>query len=319
MISAYAKQQVQRGSEGSAALSLLNFENSVLCLEIQSLGPVFGLPGSIMRRQSIQRAVTVNSRKNGCQIIVKNTYSFKETPDSPMKRHESLSRSKSLLSTHRIPTLTSRRSERQRMEQNMSAVWTKDLLPYPGMTAHRGGHLIRTSANSLMRRFSIASMSNSISTTYSTQASTTGSRVMQRNLTYGSIAQSSPYKKQSGNSRANQTDGAASPIPENSPSYPETYGSTLEYQGCQEPAAIPEQPSRILDEGEDQLENLRTISGNDANEEERNLSESSTIVVSRGLTNLEVGEEIGQEKLTPRRRKGLFKAFSAEAIRKLFH
>ena len=131
---------------------------SVLCLDIKSLGFVFGQPGTLTRRQSIQRAATVNSRRNGHQVIIKNTVSLKESGEPPAPELESLSRSQSLLSTHRIPILAPKRAERQRIETAMSDVWTRDRLPFPGMTGNRGSYLIQRSATSVMRKISKASM-----------------------------------------------------------------------------------------------------------------------------------------------------------------
>lgn len=131
---------------------------SVLSLDIKTLGFVFGQPGTLTRRQSIQRAATVSSRRSGHQVIIKNTSSLKESGESPAPELECLSRSQSLLSTHRIPILAPKRAERQRIENAMADVWTRDRLPFPGMTGNRGSYLIQRSATSVMRKISKASM-----------------------------------------------------------------------------------------------------------------------------------------------------------------
>lgn len=131
---------------------------SVLSLDIKTLGFVFGQPGTLTRRQSIQRSATVNSRRSGHQVIIKNTNSLKESGESPAPEPDCLSRSQSLLSTHRIPILTPKRAERQRIENAMADVWTRDRLPFPGMTGNRGSYLIQRSATSVMRKISKASM-----------------------------------------------------------------------------------------------------------------------------------------------------------------
>ena len=131
---------------------------SVLSLDIKTLGFVFGQPGTLTRRQSIQRAATVNSRRNGHQVIIKNTNSLKETGEPPAPELEYLNRSQSLLSTHRIPILAPKRAERQRIESAMAEVWTRERLPFPGMTGSRGSYLIQRSATSVMRKISKASM-----------------------------------------------------------------------------------------------------------------------------------------------------------------
>ena len=137
---------------------------SMLSLDIKTLGFVFGQPGTLTRRQSIQRAATVSSRRNGHQIIIKKTNSPKENGETPAPEPECLSRSQSLLSTHRIPVLAPKRTERQRIETAMSDVWTRDRLPFPGMTGNRGSYLIQRSATSVMRKISKASMTTTIST-----------------------------------------------------------------------------------------------------------------------------------------------------------
>lgn len=138
--------------------SLPNSGQSLLSLDIKTLGFVFGQPGTLTRRQSIQRAATVNSRRKGHQVIIKNTNSLKESGESPAPEPEYLSRSQSLLSTHRIPVLAPKRNERQRIETAMSDVWTRDRLPFPGMTGNRGSYLFQRSATSMMRKLSKASI-----------------------------------------------------------------------------------------------------------------------------------------------------------------
>ena len=138
--------------------SMPNSGQSMLSLGIKTLGFVFGQPGTLTRRQSIQRAATVNSRRNGHQVIIKNTNSLKESGEPSAPELDCLSRSQSLLSTHRIPVLAPKRAERQRIETAMSDVWTRDRLPFPGMTGNRGSYLIQRSATSVMRKISKASM-----------------------------------------------------------------------------------------------------------------------------------------------------------------
>ena len=133
-------------------------QQSVLSLDIKTLGFVFGQPGTLTRRQSVQRAATVNSRRNGHQVIIRNTNSLKESGEPPAPELECLNRSQSLLSTHRIPILAPKRAERQRIETAMAEVWTRDRLPFPGMIGSRGSYLIQRSATSVMRKISKASM-----------------------------------------------------------------------------------------------------------------------------------------------------------------
>lgn len=105
---------------------------------------------------SIHRATTVGPNTGRCQVIIKNTNAFKDAASSA-----SINRSQSLLTTNRIPVLAPSRSERIRLETLLSDVWTREILPYPGMTGRsRSEHLVRTSASSMMRKLSVASITS---------------------------------------------------------------------------------------------------------------------------------------------------------------
>ena len=134
----------------------------VLYLDLKPIGHVFGLPGTLARRISIQRAATVGARTNTCQVIIKNTHALQDNGDSSSTAAGYLGRSRSLLSTTRIPTLAPKRTDRIRMEQQLAHVWTRESLPYPGMGRNRGEHLIRASASSMMRRLSKASIASGL-------------------------------------------------------------------------------------------------------------------------------------------------------------
>jgi hypothetical protein len=91
-----------------------------------------------------------------CQVIIKNTNAFKESPSSA-----AINRSQSLLTTNRIPVLAPSRADRIRLEALLADVWTKEILPYPGMTGRaRNEHLVRASASSMMRKLSVASITS---------------------------------------------------------------------------------------------------------------------------------------------------------------
>jgi hypothetical protein len=91
-----------------------------------------------------------------CQVIIKNTNAFKETASSA-----SINRSQSLLTTNRTPVLAPSRAERIRIEALLSDVWTREILPYPGITGRsRSEHLVRASASSMMRKLSVASITS---------------------------------------------------------------------------------------------------------------------------------------------------------------
>lgn len=133
----------------------------MVSLDIRSLGYVFGLPGTLTRRLSIQRAATLDPKTSNLQVIIRNTHTLKNHCDSQISALDSISRSHSLLTTNRTVILAPKRVERLRMEYGLTDVWTKDLLPYPGMSTTRGEHLIRTSASSMMRKLSRAGKTGS--------------------------------------------------------------------------------------------------------------------------------------------------------------
>lgn len=143
----------------------------ILLLDIRPLGYVFGLPGTLTRRVSIQRAATVSPRTNVCQVIIKNTNALKDYNDTHNLVSNSISRSQSLLSTNRVLVLAPKRVERLRMEYALTDVWTRDMLPFPGMSPNRGEHLIRTSASSMMRKLSRASITSSFTKRSTSNAS----------------------------------------------------------------------------------------------------------------------------------------------------
>jgi hypothetical protein len=110
----------------------------------------------VARRISIHRATTVGPNTGLCQVIIKNTNAFK---DSTSSVH--INRSQSLLTTNRIPIIASTRGERIRLESLLADVWTRDILPYPGMSGRaRSEHLVRASASSMMRKLSVASIAS---------------------------------------------------------------------------------------------------------------------------------------------------------------
>lgn len=133
---------------------------SILDLQMKSLGHAFGLPGTLSRRLSIQRAATVNPRSGTQHVMIRNTNALSGVAGSHDESQDVMGRSQSLMSTNRIPILTPRRSDRTRLEHVLSKVWTREYLPYPGMASNRVEQLIRASANSVMRKLSKTSVSS---------------------------------------------------------------------------------------------------------------------------------------------------------------
>lgn len=126
-------------------------------LDLKPAGPIFGQAGTLARRLSIQRAVTVGTRNNTCQVIIRNTHRPNTSQES-REPPEALNRSRSLLTTHRNIVLAPKRSDRVRLEQSLAEVYSKEVLPFPGMTGSRSGHLIRTSAGTIARKLSLVNV-----------------------------------------------------------------------------------------------------------------------------------------------------------------
>lgn len=149
---------------------------SVLTLDMKPLGQVFGLPGTLARHLSVQRASTVSPRNNTCQVIIKNTNALKDHKEPQISPSSSLGRSQSHLTTNRVSILAPKRSDRVRMEHQLAGVWTKELLPYPGMNSHRPENIIRSSASSVIRKLSKASISGQFSKRSASISSVTSSK-----------------------------------------------------------------------------------------------------------------------------------------------
>ena len=115
-------------------------------------------------------------RTNVSQVFIKNTHALKDSIDSSTAGNLVVSRSQSLLSTNRIPVLAPKRIDRMRMEHDLAKVWTKELLPYPGMGGNRGEHLFRASASSMMRKLSRASIASGFTKRSASLGSLTTSR-----------------------------------------------------------------------------------------------------------------------------------------------
>lgn len=119
--------------------------------------------GTIARRTSIHRATTIGPKSPLYQVILRNTSAAREGPTVSSNR--SINRSQSLLTTNsRIPVLAPARAERARLEAMLADVWTRDVLPFPGITARsRSEHAVRASASSMMRKLSAVSITGGFS------------------------------------------------------------------------------------------------------------------------------------------------------------
>lgn len=124
--------------------------------------------GTIARRMSIHRATTVGQMAGLCQVLIKNTTAAREIGYS--SSIAPINRSQSLLTTKRIPVLAPYRGERIKLESLVADVWTRNILPFPGMIGRSRGD-VRTSASSIMRKLSVASIASNFSKRSSSMAS----------------------------------------------------------------------------------------------------------------------------------------------------
>lgn len=131
-----------------------------VAMDLKSAGVVFSSQKSLSRESSVQRSATVGGRPSISQVIVRNTYNaqdLNEYRDSTSSVNY-IGRSQSHMNTKRVPVLEPKRSERTRLENSISDIWTKERLPFPGMVGSRGGQIIRASAGTLARKLSLASI-----------------------------------------------------------------------------------------------------------------------------------------------------------------
>ena len=155
----YSAKEDQRQTEDDL-ISPLTY--AIMELDMKSFGQVFRRTNPLNRRLSIQRAATI-PRSSAYHVLIRNTSVPNDHRYRNVSPADSVGRSQSLQSSNRMPSLAANRSERIRMEHQLANVWTRELLPYPGMTEPRGENLIRSSANSMIRKLSKASISSSFS------------------------------------------------------------------------------------------------------------------------------------------------------------
>jgi hypothetical protein len=167
---------------------------SSLQLDLKPLGPGFRNPSGMARRMSVYRAATLGPKAGMHQVIIKNTHTQKEhnaASDSELP----VMRSQSHMSSNNVPTLAPRRAERIRLETAISDVWSKDILPYPGMASRRPENPIRASANSVMRKLSMASIATNFSRRSTSHTSLSSHRMDDSRLSSQRSIQSIPSKR----------------------------------------------------------------------------------------------------------------------------
>lgn len=181
-ISSHVSTQTQAVAEGARNIFELH---SPILTSMRSIGRAFGSkPGSFLRRMSpVHRAATVGPTTDVNQVIIKNTPAVKETLETSSTASLPIGRSQTVAGPTQVQTLAPRRAERVRLETLLSDVWSKDILPHPGMTTRRTDDF-RASANHVMRKFSMASIASNFSST---------TKTTKRNASHTSMASSRPH------------------------------------------------------------------------------------------------------------------------------
>lgn len=124
-------------------------------LELKPLGTMVGQSNNPARRSSIHGSLTMTMCPEVIHLVIRGTKS-PPNPNEPSRPEEpGVSRTQSLMITDQTAILAPKRQDRIRIERSLADIWTKDVLPYPGMTQGKGENTIRTSAGSLMRRLSL--------------------------------------------------------------------------------------------------------------------------------------------------------------------
>ncbi|OQO11938.1 hypothetical protein B0A48_03665 [Cryoendolithus antarcticus] len=141
--------------------------HSPLVNDLRSIGKAFGKPGTFIRQASstnVHRTATVGPMTDLNQVIIKNTLAVRDAQETAASSATSLQipRSQSVATPSHVQTLAPRRADRVRLEVMLNDVWSKHLLPYPGMTVRRSEQL-RGSANNVIRKFSMASITSNFS------------------------------------------------------------------------------------------------------------------------------------------------------------
>lgn len=108
---------------------------------------------SLPRTPSMPFLAATRPRSNSREVCIKKTNYPNNNEDSVFQDGEQPKRSRSVYSRREPPALTPRRQDRIRLEKFIADIYTRDVLPFPGMALAKGDILSRT--GSLIRRFSL--------------------------------------------------------------------------------------------------------------------------------------------------------------------
>lgn len=117
--------------------------------------------GTTARKLSINRATTISPKVPLCRVVLKNTSAMRDGQGSS-SGSLTIHRSQSLLTANpRLPILAPPRAERVRLENLLADVWSRESLPFPGVSSRPGsGHLVR--ASSMMLKLSMSNLAGSL-------------------------------------------------------------------------------------------------------------------------------------------------------------
>ena len=188
----------QQRSPNAMQNSVQTTEQSILNFTVHSRKSVATSSEGITQLDYVQYIASDLERPR--LIIIRDAHESKNGTDFQMAATDALHQTKPQSSTLQYPVFNLERLDRQKIEQCLSKVWTRDQLPYPSIAVHRGLSL-KQSANTMMRKLSRASI-----TTNSTTS-------LRRSISYTSIAEASPYSVQIGATRMAQYDGCRDPVP----------------------------------------------------------------------------------------------------------
>lgn len=97
-------------------------------------------------------------------VMLKNTTTVGRESSISKSSSGRVCRSKSLLTPSQMTILTPAKADRARLESLVRDVWSRNVLPFPGMIMRsRSENIMRTSASSMMRKLSVAGIASSLS------------------------------------------------------------------------------------------------------------------------------------------------------------
>jgi hypothetical protein len=172
----YLKQPTNIGTHQEINDIHRNLTSEVLH-EIKPVLNVYGQLQPFARRLSMKRAATLAPRSQMCQVIIRNTVSPDHALSSSSSSSLHIGRSQSHMTPNHIQVLCPRRTERVQLETAMNDIYTKDVLPFPGMKG--SDNPFRASAHSVMRKLSMVSISSTFSRRSASLASLHSSRPKQ--------------------------------------------------------------------------------------------------------------------------------------------